>query len=53
MKEHRQEREDKYEIVVKKIGRKVPVEKNILGDKETQEVLRVIGMLNLRSALAS
>jgi hypothetical protein len=53
MRSRKLEREDKYEIVVKKIGRKDPVEKNILGEKETQEVLRVIGMLNLRSALAS
>ena len=45
--------EDRYEIVIKKVGRDEPLEANIMGDRETQEILRVIGILNLRSAWAS
>ena len=45
--------EDKYEIIIRKVGRDEPVEENIMGDKETQEILRIIGVFNLRSAWAS
>jgi hypothetical protein len=44
--------EDRYEIIIKKLGRKDPVEKDVLGDRETQQVLQLIGRLNLRSAFA-
>ncbi|MFH1201808.1 MAG: hypothetical protein V1674_02830 [Candidatus Omnitrophota bacterium] len=53
MKRIEQRDEDRYEIVIKKVGRDEPLEANIMGDRETQEVLRVIGILNLRSAWAS
>lgn len=45
---------DRYEIVVKRVGRSDPLETNVLGEKETQKILRLIGLLNLqnlRSAL--
>ncbi len=45
--------EDKYEIVIRKVGRDEPIEQNVMGDKETQEILKIIGILNLRSAWAS
>jgi len=53
MRREEQYSEDKYEIVIKKVGRDEPLEANIMGDSETQEILRVIGILNLRSAWAS
>lgn len=45
-------KEDRYEIIIKRLGRNDPVEKDVLGDRETQEVLYLIGRLNLRSAFA-
>ena len=49
----RDEKEDKYEIIIKKFGGKDPVETDIMGDRETMEILQLIGRLNLRSAFAS
>jgi len=49
----KQSNEDKYEIVIRKVGRDEPLEANVMGDKETQEILRIIGIFNLRSAWAS
>jgi hypothetical protein len=46
------EKEDKYEISIKKFGRNELVETDIMNDRETQEVLYLIGKLNLRSAYA-
>lgn len=46
-------KESRYEIAIKRIGKDAPIEINVMGDSETQEILRLIGMLNLRSALAS
>jgi hypothetical protein len=46
-------KEGRYEIAIKRIGKDAPIEINVMGDSETQEILRLIGMLNLRSALAS
>jgi len=43
---------DKYEIIIKKFGRNELVETDIMGERETQEVLYLIGKLNLRSAYA-
>ena len=45
--------EDKYEIIIRKVGRDEPLEANVMGEKETQEILRIIGIFNLRSAWAS
>ncbi len=42
--------EDRYEIVIRKVGRDDPVEVNVMDDRATQEILRTIGVLNLRSA---
>ena len=42
--------EDRYEIVIKKVGASYPIEIDVLGDSQTQVILRVIGLLNLRSA---
>lgn len=53
MKRDANEKEERYEIIVKKFGGNDPVETNVMGDRETMEVLRLIGKLNLRSAFAS
>ncbi len=53
MNRQEQINEDRYEIIIKKVGRENPIEENVMGDRETQEILRVIGILNLRSAWAS
>jgi len=53
MNRQEQINEDRYEIIIKKVGREDPIEENVMGDRETQEILRVIGILNLRSAWAS
>jgi hypothetical protein len=53
MKTHSQNSDDRYEIIIKKFGKNDPVEIDVMGDDETQEVLRLIGRLNLRSAYAS
>ncbi len=45
--------EEKYEIIIKRCGMEEPVETDIMGEQETQEVLYLIGRLNLRSAFAS
>jgi hypothetical protein len=47
------EKEDKYEIIIKRFGRDELIETDIMGDRETQEILQLIGELNLRSAFAS
>jgi len=52
MKQDPKEKEDKYEIIIKKFGGQDPVEIDVMGDRETMEVLRLIGKLNLRSAFA-
>ncbi len=46
------EKEDKYEIIIKRLGRDELIETDIMGDRETQEILQLIGELNLRSAFA-
>ena len=46
-------KEDKYEIIIKRFGHDELVETDIMGDRETQEILQLIGELNLRSAFAS
>jgi hypothetical protein len=48
-----EEKGDKYEIIIKRFGRDELIETDIMGDRETQEVLQLIGELNLRSAFAS
>lgn len=48
-----QNSEEKYEVIIKKIGREDPIETNIMCEKEIQEILMVIGKLNLRSAWGS
>ncbi len=53
MKRYNQTKEDRYEIIIKKFGQNDPVETDVMGDDETQEILRLIGKLNLRSAYAS
>ena len=53
MNRQEQINEDRYEIIIKKVGREDPIEENVMGDRETQEILKVIGILNLRSAWAS
>jgi len=53
MKRNSGDKEDKYEIIIKKCGREDPVETDIMGDRETMEILELIGRLNLRSAFAS
>ncbi|MCX5707770.1 MAG: hypothetical protein NTY14_02110 [Candidatus Omnitrophica bacterium] len=47
------EKEERYEIIIKKFGGEDPIETDIMGDQETQEILHLIGELNLRSAFAS
>jgi hypothetical protein len=53
MKKHVNDKEEKYEIIIKRRGSKDPVEIDIMGDSETREILRLIGLLNMRSAFAS
>jgi hypothetical protein len=53
MKMNCREKEDRYEIIIKKFGNEEPIETDIMGDRETQEILHLIGELNLRSAFAS
>jgi hypothetical protein len=53
MKRNVKDTEDKYEIIIKKCGRKDPVEIDVMNDRETREILHFIGRLNLRSAFAS
>ena len=48
-----QHKDERYEIIIKRLGGNDPVEIDVMGDYETQEVLRLIGRLNLRSAYAS
>ncbi len=50
MKKNYREKEDKYEITIKKFGSSDPLETDIMGDSETREILHLIGKLNLRSA---
>ena len=52
MKRKCREEEDKYEIVIRKFGENEPVETDIMDDRQTQEILHLIGELNLRSAFA-
>jgi hypothetical protein len=52
MEKTHKEKEDKYEIIIKKLGREELIETDVMGDRETQEILRLIGELNLRSAFA-
>jgi hypothetical protein len=53
MKMNNGEKEERYEIIIKKFGGKETIETDIMGDQETQEILHLIGELNLRSAFAS
>jgi hypothetical protein len=53
MKTTGKEKEERYEIIIKKCGMDEPVETDIMGERETREVLYLIGKLNLRSAFAS
>jgi hypothetical protein len=53
MKRNKEDQGDKYEIIIKRFGSKDPVEIDIMGDRETREILYLIGKLNLRSAFAS
>jgi len=52
MEHDAKEKEDRYEIIIKKFGGQDPVEVDVMGDRETMEVLQLIGKLNLRSAFA-
>jgi hypothetical protein len=52
MRTESRKQEDRYEIIIKRLGRQNPVEKDIMGDRETQQILQLIGRLNLRSAFA-
>lgn len=45
--------EEKYEIIIKKLGKQDPLEINIMSEKQIQEVLVMIGKLNLRGAWGS
>ncbi len=45
-----QEQEDRYEVIVRKVGEIDPVEMNVLMDRQIQEVLHLIGRLNSRNA---
>ena len=46
------EKNDRYEITIKKLGGESPLETDIMDDWGTREVLHLIGQLNLRSAYA-
>ncbi len=50
MSKELEKEDDKYEIVIRKIGRRIPVETDIMNDREIQTVLYCIGMLNLRNS---
>jgi hypothetical protein len=52
MKRMNSKEEDRYEIVIRKYGDDQPIETDVMGDRETQEILHLIGELNLRSAFA-
>ncbi len=41
------EKADEYEIIIKKVGDKKPVETNIMSDWHTQKILWFIGRINL------
>ena len=43
--------EDRYEIIIKKFGQSDTIETSVMGDRQTQEILRLIGLLNVRNAL--
>jgi hypothetical protein len=53
MKMNGGEKEERYEIIIKRFGGEETIETDVMGDRETQEVLHLIGELNLRSAFAS
>lgn len=53
MKKEIENCEEKYEIVIKKVGEKAPLETDIMSERQIQEVLMIIGKLNLRSAWVS
>jgi hypothetical protein len=53
MKMYSGEKEERYEIIIRKFGGNETIETDVMGDRETQEVLHLIGELNLRSAFAS
>lgn len=53
MKKESENCEEKYEIVIKKLGRHDPLEINIMSERQIQEVLMTIGKLNLRGAWGS
>lgn len=48
-----QNSEEKYEIVIKKVGREDPLETDIMSEREIQEILMMIGKLNLRGSWVS
>ena len=47
------EKNDKYRIIIKRLEGNETIETDVMGDRETREVLYLIGKLNLRSAFAS
>jgi hypothetical protein len=53
MEKENRDSEDQYEIIIKKLGKEELVEIDVMGDRETREVLHLIGRLNSRSAFAS
>lgn len=48
--QQQQGQEDRYEVIVRKVGEIDPVEMNVLMDRQIQEVLYLIGRLNSRNA---
>ena len=51
MKRREKMEEERYEIIIKKLGDDEPVETDVMGDSETREILHLIGRLNLRGAV--
>ena len=50
MKRQFEQNDDKYEIIIRKVGQRMPVETDIMNDLQIQAVLYFIGMMNLRNS---